>query len=85
MKRKETYRHLKPGAYCPFTQELNNDCTRRRAKLRGRCRRGRSAKEGDGGGPNKPDVKRPDTNDLLKRMKRVDPDAARRYRQRSGQ
>lgn len=42
-------------------------------------------KEGDGGGPNKPDVKRPDTSDLLKRMKRVDPDAARRYRQRSGQ
>ena len=42
-------------------------------------------KDGDGGGPNKPDVKRPDTNDLLKRMKRVDPDAARRYRQRSGE
>ena len=42
-------------------------------------------KEGDGGGPSKPDVQRPDTNDLLKRMKRVDPDAARRYRQRSGQ
>ncbi|HXG23236.1 MAG TPA: ubiquitin-like protein UBact [Chthonomonadales bacterium] len=42
-------------------------------------------KEGDGGGPGKPDVKRPDTNDLLKRMKRVDPDAARRYRQRSGE
>ncbi len=41
-------------------------------------------KEGDGG-PGKPDVKRPDTSDLLKRMKRVDPDAARRYRQRSGQ
>lgn len=42
-------------------------------------------KEGDGGGPSKPDVKRPDTSDLLKRMKRVDPDAARRYRQRSGE
>jgi hypothetical protein len=42
-------------------------------------------KGGDDGGPNKPDVKRPDTSDLLKRMKRVDPDAARRYRQRSGQ
>jgi hypothetical protein len=42
-------------------------------------------KEGDGGGPSKPDVKRPDTNELLKRMKRVDPDAARRYRQRSGE
>lgn len=42
-------------------------------------------KEGDGGGPGKPDVHRPDTSDLLKRMKRVDPDAARRYRQRSGE
>ena len=42
-------------------------------------------REGDGGGPSKPDVKRPDTGDLLKRMKRVDPDAARRYRQRSGE
>jgi hypothetical protein len=42
-------------------------------------------KSGDGDGPGKPDVKRPDTSDLLKRMKRVDPDAARRYRQRSGQ
>lgn len=42
-------------------------------------------REGGDGGPNKPDVKRPDTGDLLKRMKRVDPDAARRYRQRSGE
>lgn len=42
-------------------------------------------KDGDEGGPNKPDIKRPDTSDLLKRMKRVDPDAARRYRQRSGE
>ncbi len=42
-------------------------------------------KGGEDGGPGKPDVKRPDTSDLLKRMKRVDPDSARRYRQRSGQ
>ena len=42
-------------------------------------------KGGDDGRPNKPDVKRPDTSDLLKRMKRVDPDSARRYRQRSGE
>ena len=42
-------------------------------------------KGGDDSGPNKPDVQRPDTSDLLKRMKRVDPDSARRYRQRSGQ
>lgn len=42
-------------------------------------------KEGDQPGPTKPDVDRPDRNDLLKRMKRVDPDQARRYRQRSGE
>ncbi len=42
-------------------------------------------KSGDEGGPGKPDVKRPDTNDLLKRMRRIDPETARRYRQRSGE
>jgi len=40
---------------------------------------------GDGDGPGKPNVKRPDTNELLKRMRRIDPEQARRYRQRSGQ
>lgn len=40
---------------------------------------------GDGDGPNRPDVKRPDTNELLKRMRRIDPEQARRYRQRSGE
>lgn len=39
----------------------------------------------DGGGPQAPDVNRPDTRQLLERMRRVDPDQARRYRQRSGQ
>jgi len=42
----------------------------------------------DGGeetGPSRPSVDRPDRSDLLKRMKRVDPDQARRYRQRSGE
>ena len=42
-------------------------------------------REGDDSGPTKPDVDRPDRNDILKRMKRVDPDQARKYRQRSGQ
>ncbi len=42
-------------------------------------------KDGDGGGPGKPDVKKPDTSDLLKRMQRIDPDKAKRYRQRSGE
>jgi len=44
-------------------------------------------KPGDDGGdgPSKPKVSRPDTRQLLDRMKRVDPDQAKRYRQRSGQ
>jgi len=40
---------------------------------------------GDDKGPARPNVKRPDTKKLMDRMKRVDPDQARRYRQRSGQ
>lgn len=41
---------------------------------------------GDSDGPKAPDVKRPNPgNDLLKRMRQVDPDQAKRYRQRSGQ
>ena len=40
----------------------------------------------DGGdGPSKPDVKRPESRNILDRMKRVDPNQAKRYRQRSGQ
>jgi hypothetical protein len=42
-------------------------------------------KEGDGDGPKAPDVKKPDTKGILERMRRVDPDQARRYRQRTGQ
>lgn len=43
-------------------------------------------KLGDDGGPKGPDVKRPGgPNELMKRMKKVDPDQAKRYRQRSGQ
>lgn len=37
-------------------------------------------------GPRRPDVDRPGPSDeLLRRMRRVDPDQAKRYRQRSGQ
>jgi hypothetical protein len=46
---------------------------------------GPERKSGDEGGPSRPDVKRPENNRLLERMKRVDPDQARRYRQRSGE
>ena len=44
---------------------------------------------GDGGDenntPKRPDVNRPDTQELLKRMRRVDKDQSRRYRQRTGE
>ncbi len=42
---------------------------------------------GGGGddGPSAPKVEKPNTDDLLKRMRKVDPDQARRYRQRTGQ
>ncbi len=37
------------------------------------------------GGPSSPDVSRPGRDDLLKRMKRVDPKQSERYKQRTGQ
>ncbi len=40
---------------------------------------------GGGPGPAAPKVEKPNTDELLKRMRRVDPDQARRYRQRTGQ
>jgi len=40
---------------------------------------------GDGDGPKEPKVEKPNTDDLLKRMRKVDPDQARRYRQRTGE
>ena len=44
-----------------------------------------SGEGGDESGPRRPKVERPNTDDLLKRMRRVDPNQARRYRQRTGQ
>jgi len=40
---------------------------------------------GDDSGPSAPAVKKPDTRQLLDRMKRVDPEQAKKYRQRSGE
>ena len=40
---------------------------------------------GGGEGPREPRVDKPDTEELLKRMRKVDPDQARRYRQRTGE
>ncbi|MBM3214985.1 ubiquitin-like protein UBact [Candidatus Poribacteria bacterium] len=39
----------------------------------------------DDAGPRQPDVGKPNTERLLKRMRKVDPDQARRYRQRTGE
>ena len=37
-------------------------------------------------GPSSPDVRKPEGgNELLRRMKKIDPDQAKKYRQRSGQ
>ena len=40
---------------------------------------------GGGDGPSAPKVDKPNVDDLLKRMKKVDPDQAKRYRQRTGE
>lgn len=40
---------------------------------------------GDADGPKAPQVDKPNTEELLKRMRKVDPDQARRYRQRTGE
>ena len=39
----------------------------------------------DSSGPKRQKVSRPDTQELLKRMRRVDKDQSRRYRQRTGE
>lgn len=39
----------------------------------------------DDSGPSAPEVDKPDVKDLLKRMRKVDPEQAKRYRQRTGQ
>jgi len=41
--------------------------------------------DGDNDGPKRQKVSRPDTQELLKRMRRVDKDQSRRYRQRTGE
>jgi hypothetical protein len=42
-------------------------------------------RETEEGGPQRPDVNAPDTKELLKKMRRVDPNQAKRYRQRTGE
>lgn len=55
-------------------------------RLTRRPERETERKTGDDSGPTKPDIERPTLPDeLLKRMRKVDPDRAKNYRQRSGQ
>ena len=63
-----------------------------RLTMESRDRAPRPRKPLDGGdageedaGPRRPKVERPNTDDLLRRMRKVDPNQARRYRQRTGQ
>jgi len=44
-----------------------------------------SAPERQESGPSSPDVERPGRDDILKRMKRVDPKQSEKYKQRTGQ
>lgn len=44
-----------------------------------------SGPAGGGEGPSVPKVEKPNVDELLKRMRKVDPDQAKRYRQRTGQ
>ena len=46
---------------------------------------GPSGPGGGGDGPSSPKVDKPNVDELLKRMRKVDPDQAKRYRQRTGQ
>jgi hypothetical protein len=54
-------------------------------RIQPRAPQEQTPRPGDDSGPKSPNVRRPEPGDLLKRMRRVDPDQARRYRQRSGQ
>lgn len=42
-------------------------------------------KDGPFDGPRSPDIQKPDTSRLLKRMNSIDKNQSRKYRQRSGQ
>ncbi|HRI12594.1 MAG TPA: ubiquitin-like protein UBact [Verrucomicrobiota bacterium] len=54
-------------------------------QLQKRRAAGPSSGGGGGDGPSAPPVDKPDVKKLLERMKKVDPDQAKRYRQRTGQ
>ena len=62
----------------------------RSVEMRDRATRPAKPMDGGGGGdddpgPRRPKVERPNTDDLLRRMRKVDPNQARRYRQRTGE
>jgi hypothetical protein len=39
----------------------------------------------EGGGPRRPDTESPEKDSLMKRMRKVDPKQAERYKQRTGE
>lgn len=46
---------------------------------------GSPSPNGTDSGPKTPSVKKPEVDDLLKKMRKIDPDQAQRYRQRTGE
>ncbi len=44
-----------------------------------------STPDREGGGPSQPDIGRPGKDNLLKRMKKVDPKQSEKYKQRTGE
>jgi hypothetical protein len=68
--------------------ELSNQCHNWYQLMPDQAQRTRpagSGPSGGGDGPGSPKVDKPNTEELLKRMRKVDPDQAKRYRQRTGQ
>ncbi|MGE0468033.1 MAG: Prokaryotic ubiquitin-like protein UBact [Candidatus Nitrospira kreftii] len=45
----------------------------------------KSPQQGEGDGPRRPETGSPDKDNLMKRMRKVDPKQAERYRQRTGE
>ncbi|MBX3301235.1 MAG: ubiquitin-like protein UBact [Nitrospira sp.] len=45
----------------------------------------KSPRPEEGGGPRRPETGSPDKDSLMKRMRKVDPKQAERYRQRTGE
>ena len=69
---------------------VEDTLTKRHIRLRDRVQKpakpiGPDDSSDDGDGPKRPKVDKPETEELLLRMRRVDKDQSRRYRQRTGE